>query len=126
MEVNSMITMIKNGEVYAPEPLGKTSILLIDQIIARIGAIDEQAVANIGVDYKVIDAEGAVVVPGFIDPHVHLTGGGGEGGFATRTPEIQLSDIDRKSTRLNSSHVSISYAVFCLKKKIKQKHTQSK
>src|SRR5699024_12528215 len=28
---------------------------------------------------------------------------------------------DRKSTRLNSSHVSISYAVFCLKKKIKRK-----
>src|SRR5699024_12766734 len=32
-------------------------------------------------------------------------------------PEIQ----DRKSTRLNSSHVSISYAVFCLKKKIQNK-----
>src|SRR5438067_10446929 len=30
---------------------------------------------------------------------------------------------DRKSTRLNSSHVSISYAVFCLKKKKKQQHT---
>src|SRR5699024_11986543 len=29
----------------------------------------------------------------------------------------QLLDQDRKSTRLNSSHVSISYAVFCLKKK---------
>src|SRR5699024_12559597 len=29
-------------------------------------------------------------------------------------------DEDRKSTRLNSSHVSISYAVFCLKKKIRQ------
>src|SRR5207249_10789944 len=29
---------------------------------------------------------------------------------------------DRKSTRLNSSHVSISYAVFCLKKKKKKKH----
>src|SRR5438874_1042355 len=28
-------------------------------------------------------------------------------------------DLDRKSTRLNSSHVEISYAVFCLKKKIK-------
>src|SRR5437868_7970164 len=27
------------------------------------------------------------------------------------------ADLDRKSTRLNSSHVSISYAVFCLKKK---------
>src|SRR5690349_23051979 len=32
--------------------------------------------------------------------------------------------LDRKSTRLNSSHVEISYAVFCLKKKKKQKHTQ--
>src|SRR5207249_9007304 len=32
--------------------------------------------------------------------------------------------IDRKSTRLNSSHVSISYAVFCLKKKKKKKQTK--
>src|SRR5438128_7614899 len=31
---------------------------------------------------------------------------------------------DRKSTRLNSSHGSISYAVFCLKKKKKKKHTK--
>src|SRR5437868_12666500 len=31
------------------------------------------------------------------------------------------AQADRKSTRLNSSHVSISYAVFCLKKKIKNK-----
>src|SRR5437660_8309856 len=31
-------------------------------------------------------------------------------------------DIDRKSTRLNSSHVAISYAVFCLKKKISTQH----
>src|SRR5207249_8020716 len=32
-------------------------------------------------------------------------------------PALQVLDADRKSTRLNSSHVSISYAVFCLKKK---------
>src|SRR5699024_778674 len=36
--------------------------------------------------------------------------------------DILLFTIDRKSTRLNSSHVSISYAVFCLKKK---KNTQN-
>src|SRR5690606_41057438 len=35
--------------------------------------------------------------------------------------EQQIADQDRKSTRLNSSHVKISYAVFCLKKKKKQK-----
>src|SRR5207249_5229280 len=35
-------------------------------------------------------------------------------------PGPRMGDRDRKSTRLNSSHVSISYAVFCLKKKKKQ------
>src|SRR3712207_7964950 len=40
-----------------------------------------------------------------------------------RTPDLP-SGVDRKSTRLNSSHANISYAVFCLKKKKKQKtHT---
>src|SRR5690554_7588663 len=34
----------------------------------------------------------------------------------------QANKLDRKSTRLNSSHVRISYAVFCLKKKKKKKH----
>src|SRR5690349_23185049 len=34
--------------------------------------------------------------------------------------EVDDEDVDRKSTRLNSSHVEISYAVFCLKKKIAQ------
>src|SRR5690606_41389333 len=39
---------------------------------------------------------------------------------ATRTVSQPLAIIDRKSTRLNSSHVKISYAVFCLKKKKKK------
>lgn len=88
-----MITLIKNADIYAPEPIGKASILLMDQKIAKIGEVSEDAIKKLGVAYKVIDAEGAYAVPGFIDPHVHLIGGGGEGGFATRTPEIQLSDI---------------------------------
>src|SRR3712207_8847507 len=33
------------------------------------------------------------------------------------TPDCRRGDVDRKSTRLNSSHANISYAVFCLKKK---------
>src|SRR5690348_18007670 len=36
--------------------------------------------------------------------------------------DIGIEGLDRKSTRLNSSHPSISYAVFCLKKKIKKPH----
>lgn len=88
-----MLTLLKNAQVYAPESLGKQSILLINNKIGKIGDVDETAVKALGVPYKVIDVDGALVTPGFIDPHVHLLGGGGEGGFATRTPELQLSDL---------------------------------
>src|SRR3712207_7157609 len=37
--------------------------------------------------------------------------------IAALHPEVEISALDRKSTRLNSSHANISYAVFCLKKK---------
>src|SRR5690606_40969656 len=38
-----------------------------------------------------------------------------------KTPAVEVDPkVDRKSTRLNSSHVKISYAVFCLKKKKKE------
>src|SRR5438874_11159300 len=37
-----------------------------------------------------------------------------------KTPIDRFAELDRKSTRLNSSHVEISYAVFCLKKKKKK------
>src|SRR5436309_12515714 len=52
--------------------------------------------------------------------------GPGSRGLTTMTAVVaaslhQLSQLDRKSTRLNSSHVKISYAVFCLKKKKKKK-----
>src|SRR5690606_41302636 len=49
------------------------------------------------------------------------------GWFVTdRIVEPRLQRIDRKSTRLNSSHVKISYAVFCLKKKTTRTHTQER
>jgi beta-aspartyl-dipeptidase (metallo-type) len=43
----------------------------------------------------VLDARGLLTVPGFIDGHVHILGGGGEGGPATRCPELVLSDAIR-------------------------------
>src|SRR6266540_6839199 len=45
----------------------------------------------------------------------------GSCGCAARPLRHDESQIDRKSTRLNSSHITISYAVFCLKKKKKKK-----
>src|SRR3989442_10464474 len=59
-----------------------------------------------------------VKVPGDLDTHVQYRpadGGVGVDGAVRRT--VLHVGVDRKSTRLNSSHVRISYAVFCLKKK---------
>src|SRR3712207_9275656 len=47
----------------------------------------------------------------------HDAGGRGRGGRCRVAPRAALGPRDRKSTRLNSSHANISYAVFCLKKK---------
>lgn len=85
-----MLILIKNGEVYAPEYLGKKDILVVDR---KIGFIEEEMkIPDEFVEVRVIEAAGKKIVPGFIDSHVHLIGGGGEGGFRTRTPEIQLTD----------------------------------
>src|SRR5438045_7734577 len=43
-----------------------------------------------------------------------------------RHERMRSSNLDRKSTRLNSSHLGISYAVFCLKKKNKNKKNNKK
>jgi beta-aspartyl-dipeptidase (metallo-type) len=88
-----MLTLIEGGEVYAPEPLGRQSVLLMNDRIARIGDINRTALKQLKLDLDVINARGCIVVPGLIDPHEHLLGGSGEKGFATQTPEIFFSEI---------------------------------
>ncbi len=86
-----MLKLLKNGEVYAPNYLGVRDILIAND---KIAFIEEQInIPTSFVPIEVIDASGQLIVPGFIDSHVHIIGGGGEGGFKTRTPEIMLSDI---------------------------------
>jgi len=85
-----MFTLIKNASVFAPEPLGNKDILIANGAIA---AIDSELTVSGLPDLQEIDARGKTLIPGLIDGHVHLIGGGGEGGFATRTPEVVLSDL---------------------------------
>ena len=89
-----MVTIIRNAKVYQPEYAGVKDILILDQ---RIAAIGENLKADLGgcVEVREIDAQGMAAVPGFIDSHEHILGGGGEGGFHTRTPEASLGDLVR-------------------------------
>lgn len=92
-----MLILIENGEVWAPEPRGRQSVLLCERKIGHVGEIERQAAERgaeaMGLEIDVIDASGCLVLPGLVDPHQHLIGGSGEEGFASRTPEIQLSEI---------------------------------
>lgn len=84
--------LIKNIEVFSPQSLGKKNILIFYNKIAYISSEVNLPDKNFP-EIKVIDGEGLTVVPGLIDLHVHITGGGGEGGFTTRAPELTLTNL---------------------------------
>ncbi|MBU5436898.1 beta-aspartyl-peptidase [Tissierella sp. MSJ-40] len=87
-----MIKIIKEVKVYAPEYLGIKDVVLVGNKICSIGD-NLEVTQNNAVAVDIIHGKGKILTPGFIDNHVHIIGGGGEGGFRTRTPEIKLTDI---------------------------------
>src|SRR5256886_8801930 len=95
---------------------GGTIITAADRFVADVG-IRAGRIVEIGESLprasQEIDAAGLQVLPGGVDVHTHLDVDVG----TVHTAE------DRKSTRLNSSHSQISYAVFCLKKKTPDPNT---
>lgn len=86
-----MITVIKNVNVYAPEKLGKKDVVIVGDKIE--GIYDNVSIPSDFIEIKVIDGKDKILLPGFIDCHVHIVGGGGEGGFKTRTPEISIKSL---------------------------------
>jgi len=84
-----MLKLIRNVDTYTPEFLGPTDILVAGEGIAHLGAISPTGWPGL----EILDGRGLLALPGFIDGHVHILGGGGEGGFASRTPELMLSDV---------------------------------
>lgn len=88
-----MIKIIKNIKVYSPEYMGIKDIVIVKDKIE--GIYENIEIPNNFINIHIIDGKGKIAFPGFIDSHVHLMGGGGEGGFKTRTPEIQLSTITK-------------------------------
>lgn len=86
-------TLIRNAEVYAPESLGRRDLLLGGGKVLWIGTDAPDLPAAFGA--QVLDLGGRRLLPGLIDGHVHVTGGGGEAGFASRVPAPTLSRYTR-------------------------------
>lgn len=85
-----MFKLLKNGHCFMPEDAGKKDILVAYGTICKIS---EQINAENLWDLEILDCEGKIVCPGFIDQHVHILGGGGEEGPESRIPELMLGDI---------------------------------
>jgi beta-aspartyl-dipeptidase (metallo-type) len=86
-------TLIEQGDLYAPAYRGRQSLLLAGEQIAKVGSVDPAHLHALDLSCTVLDACDCFVVPGFVDPHAHLTGAGGEEGFASYMPTILFSQI---------------------------------
>lgn len=82
-----MQTLLKNANVYSPQPLG------LQHLLVGGGSILQMQADDIRSDAVVVDCEGKRIIPGLIDAHTHITGGGGESGFATRVPAPFLTQF---------------------------------
>jgi len=83
--------LVRNVQVYAPEPLGIQDLLVVAGKIVLL----EQDIEKPRWVERMLEGEGHLLVPGLIDLHVHLQGGGGEAGPASRLPEVSFADLIR-------------------------------
>ena len=86
--------LLKNANLYTPKFLGKRDVLVGGGKILAIGEGLSFSVEGL----EIYDLKGKILAPGLIDQHVHITGGGGEAGYHSRTPEITLSQIVKYGT----------------------------
>ena len=86
-----MIILLKNIECYCPEYAGIKDILIAKNTIYKI--LEPDCWKENFEFTNTIDCSGLIAMPGIIDGHVHITGGGGEEGFSSRISEIDVKDI---------------------------------
>jgi beta-aspartyl-dipeptidase (metallo-type) len=84
-----MLHLLLDADVHAPEPLGRRHLLIAGGRIVWIGTERPELPAALGVVEH--DLGGKRLIPGLVDCHVHLTGGGGEAGAHTKVPPVPLS-----------------------------------
>ena len=84
-----MLTLIKNIHLHTPEDKGLQQLLISGEKVIAIG--EELHIS--GMKLNVVDAQGLHAMPGLIDQHVHIIGGGGQTGYFSLAPEVPLSRL---------------------------------
>ena len=87
--------LFQNIDVYAPEHLGRKDVLTVYDKIVKIADAGTLTADGLLSGAEIADGTGLILTPGFIDCHVHVLGGGGEGGFANRTPEATMEGLTK-------------------------------
>ncbi|HWT16936.1 MAG TPA: beta-aspartyl-peptidase [Patescibacteria group bacterium] len=85
-----MLILLRNATVFTPDALGRRDLLIGGGRVLWMGDAAEASGAVAMAD-EVVDLRGRRLLPGFVDGHAHLTGGGGEAGAHTRVPALALS-----------------------------------
>ena len=86
-----MFDLLLNADIYAPKPLGRRHLLVCAGKIVYLGETVPTLDEALGV--RTTDLEGRRLIPGIIDGHVHVTGGGGEAGLHTSVPPVPLGQF---------------------------------
>ena len=85
--------LLLNADLYAPSSAGQQHVLLGGGKVLWIGA--QLPALPAALKTQVHDVAGMRLIPGLIDSHVHLTGGGGEAGAGSKVPPLPLSRFTR-------------------------------
>lgn len=86
----SLLKILRGAEVFAPAALGVCDVLLADGRIAAIAPSLPALPEGLADEH---DLRGLRLIPGLLDAHVHLIGGGGEAGPSTRVPPVSLTQL---------------------------------
>jgi len=86
---SEILRLVGPKTVYKPAPVNDVDVLIAAGKVLEIN----NRTSLSGELVQTLDVTGLVVVPGFVDMHLHLIGGGGESGFASRTPEAELAEL---------------------------------
>lgn len=90
-----MLTLLRGARLFDPEPRGACDVLTGGERVLWIGPAGTLPALPSALEVDEVDLGGLSLVPGLVDAHVHLTGGGGEAGPETRVPPVALSRFTR-------------------------------